>query len=194
MLLPNPIPALTDSEPEAPPAAPPPERAYLYTLDPSLPAPGHVIVSAGMGNVTRTGEERPSGAGEIIPTAGIEVGALPRLSFYVDTGAIFWSSGTRFVSPVTLQTGARILLTPPGETAVLLTLEPSYGLDFYGNNTALLSASFAWNVDRLRLAASGTMSHTFQGGAEPVDVEASVGATVRIPWDSAWGSKAWSRI
>jgi hypothetical protein len=177
----GPNPNLEDTAPVSVDEAPPAERPFLFTPDPSLAAPLHVIVSAGMGNVTRTGEERPVGAGDIIPTLGAELGVLPRLSFYVDTGAVFWSAGTRYVSPVTLQAGGRILLTNPHNASFLLTLQPSYGLDFYGNNTALLNVAFAWNTELVRVAASGTVSHTFQSDADPVDVEASLGAALTIP-------------
>jgi hypothetical protein len=172
------------------PAIPPPERPFVFTTDPSLPEPGHVIVSVGLGNVTKTGEERPAGPGStIIPTAGVEVGALSRLSAYLDTGIVFWA-GAPNTSPVTLDTGVRILLTSPTSQHFHLVLQPSYGLDYLGNSTALLNATFAYNYGILRTIVSATASHTFQSGADPVDVEATAGAVVKLPYGFLVGAEA----
>jgi hypothetical protein len=159
----------------------PAERGFLFTPDPSLPAPGHVIVSAGIGSVTRTGEERPVGASDAIPTTGAEIGILRRVSFAVDTGFVFWKPGSGNGSPVTVEAGPRILLTSPESQNVFLTLAPTYGLDFYGHSEILLSAAFAWTSGIFRLAASALVSHTFQSDADPLDVQASLGATVGLP-------------
>lgn len=177
----SPVSEASAAVPSATPVALPPERPFLFSTDPSLPEPGHVIVTAGIGNVTKTGEERPAGPGStVIPTAGVEVGALSRLSFYLDTGVVFWNNAPN-TSPVTLDTGARILLTSPTSEHVHLVLQPSYGLDYFGNSTLLLTATFAYNYGILRVIASATGSHTFQDGSDPVDVEASVGASVKLP-------------
>ncbi len=177
-----PTPELSSTAEVMGPVIPPAERPFLFTTDPSLPAPGHVIVSVGMGNITQnTGEERPIGSGSVLPTAGVEVGLLDRLSFFVDTGYVFWSSGTTNVSPVTLDVGAHILLTNPTSKEFHLALKASYGLDFYGNSTLLMNAALAWNSGILRVVASGLASHTFQSDADSVDVTATVGASVKLP-------------
>jgi hypothetical protein len=154
---------------------------FLFTDDPSIPAPGHVVVSAGVGSVTRTGEERPVGAGDAIPTTGAEIGILRRLSFAVDAGFVFWKPGSGNGSPVTVEAGPRILLTSPESRSLFFTLAPAYGLDFYGHSEILLNAAFAWTRGILRLAASATISHTFQDDADPLDVQASLGASVGLP-------------
>jgi hypothetical protein len=177
-----PTPEASASAPAAEPILPPPERPFLFATDPSLPAVGHVIVSAGLGNVTaNTGEERPVGSGALFPTVGAEVGIFSRLSLYVDAGYLFWQAGATNVSPVTLDAGAHILLTNPTSQNLRLALKTSYGLDFFGNSTLLINAAFAWDYSILRVIASGTASHTFQDGSDPVDVEASVGASVKVP-------------
>ena len=57
-------------------------RPYLFFTDPSLPAPLHVILGVGLGSLTHTGEDRPIGAGPLLPTFSAEVGLLSRLSLY----------------------------------------------------------------------------------------------------------------
>jgi hypothetical protein len=159
----------------------PPERTFLFTYDPSLPAQGHLVVSAGMGNVSRTGEERPVGAGEIMPAVGVEVGVVSRLSLYVDSAFTVWPQGTKGVSPFSVEAGPRILLTDPHSREFFVTLVPAWALDFWGNSALQLTAAFAWNYRILRVAASATASHTFQTGADPADVQATIGASVRLP-------------
>ena len=184
----QPTPEATATVTPAAPAIPPPERPFVFTTDPSLPEPGHVIVSAGLGNVTKTGEERPAGPGStLIPTAGVEVGAVSRLSFYLDTGFVFWA-GAANTSPVTLDTGVRILLTSPTSEHFHLILQPSYGLDYNGNSTALINATFAYNYGILRTIVSATASHTFQSDADPIDVEATVGAVVKVALSPSAGN------
>jgi hypothetical protein len=134
-----------------------------------------------MGNVTRTGEQRPVGAGEIMPTVGAEVGILSRLSFYAEATGSVWAPGTRNVSPLSVEAGPRILLTDPRSRSFFLTLIPAYSLDFYGNSTFVLTAAFAWSYRILRVAASATASHTFQPGADPADLQATAGASVQLP-------------
>jgi hypothetical protein len=184
----QPTPEVSANATPAGPAIPPPERPFVFTTDPSLPEPGHVIVSAGLGNVTKTGEERPSGPGStLIPTAGVEVGALSRMSVYLDTGFVFWA-GAANTSPVTLDTGVRVLLTNPTSQSFHLILQPSYGLDYNGNSTVLLNSTFAYNYSFFRAVASMTISHTFQSDADPFDLEATVGAVAKVSLGASAGN------
>jgi len=161
---------------------PAPDRPFLFVTDPSLPAPGHVIASLGMGNVSaNTGEERPVGSGAVFPTVGAEIGILSRVSVYADAGYIYWQPGATDVSPVTLDAGAHILLTNPSSRQLRLALKVSYGRDFFGNSTAQLNAAFSWDHELVRVIAAGTVSHTFQSGADSADVEGTVGALWKLP-------------
>ncbi|HUB09276.1 MAG TPA: hypothetical protein VMB50_19890 [Myxococcales bacterium] len=161
----------------------PPEREYLFTVDPSLPAAGHVVVTAGLGNVTRTGEERPVGAGQLVPTLGAEVGLWSRLALYVEGGAAFEQVGNPggLASPVVFEGGAHILLTDPASRVWRVSLRPSYTYDFDGSSTLNLTATGAWNYKAVRVAASVMGSHTFQGDADALDVQATLGATYALP-------------
>src|SRR5580658_10102766 len=92
-----------------------PERGFLFVVEPSVPDPLHAVVSVGMGNVARTGEERPVGSGPVFPTLGAEVGLLPRLSVYAEGGAVVIQSGNpgQLASPFILDAGFHVLLTDP---------------------------------------------------------------------------------
>jgi hypothetical protein len=177
----QPMPFATAEVPGVPPAANPPERPFLFNVDPSLPAPGDVLVTAGMGNVTRTGEERPIGAGQLIPTLGAEVGLLSRLSVYADGGVAFAAPGASLPSPVTLEAGAHVLLTDPASRNLRFAIQASYGFDFTGASSLKFNATLAWNYRILRVIASVTGSHTFQPDADPIDLAASLGASVQLP-------------
>jgi|HubBroStandDraft_1064217.scaffolds.fasta_scaffold00577_15 hypothetical protein len=188
--------ALADSYPTPPESAlaPPvsgaaeaqpnsPERGFLFAVEPSLPDPGHAVISAGMGNVTRTGEERPVGSGVAFPTLGGEVGVLSRLSFYAEGGAVVIQSGNpgKLSSPFIVDTGAHILLTDPTSRMWRLSLRPSYSYDVTGASTGNLTATLAWDYKWFRAITSFMASHTFQAGADPVDLQATLGVTYALP-------------
>jgi hypothetical protein len=188
-----PAPGLADEQitPEAAAQAPavapelnPPERGFLFTVDPTLPAPGHVVATAGMGNVTRTGEERPVGAGQVVPTLGAEVGILPRLSLYAEGGAAFVQAGNpgQLSSPFIFEGGAHVLLTDPSSRMWQVSLRPSYGYDFTGASTLNFMATGGVRYGGFRAVASLLGSHTFQTGSDPVDIQATVGATYALPY------------
>jgi hypothetical protein len=166
----------------------PPERGLLFAVEPTVPDPGHVIVGWGMGNVSRTGEERPVGAGTAFPTLGGEVGILPRLSAYAEGGVVVIQSGSTFytdqgnVSPFILDTGFHILLTEPDSRMWRLSIRPSYSYDVDGSSTGNLTATLGWYYKDLRVVASYMGSHTFQQGSDPVDMQATLGATYALPY------------
>jgi hypothetical protein len=156
-------------------------RPFLFTLDPSLPDPGHVALSAGMGNVTKSGEQRPIGAGQVVPTIGAEVGILSHLSVFLDEGTAFSSADSSLPSPVTVEIGAHILLTDPTSRHFHLALKASYSRDFQAASAANLDAALAYNTGILRVVASLTGSHTFAPGADALDFGGTLGATVGLP-------------
>jgi len=199
-------PALADDAPEAnaPPAPPPatsapaepvndtpisdtrsnaPERGFLFAVEPSVPDPLHAVVSAGMGNVTRTGEERPVGSGPVFPTLGAEVGLLPRLSVYAEGGAVVIQSGNpgQLASPFILDAGVHVLLTNPTSRMWRLSLRPSYSYDVTSASTLNLTATLGWYYENIRIVSSFEGSHTFQAGSDPIDLQATLGATYALP-------------
>jgi hypothetical protein len=170
--------------PSVPPApSNPPERGFLFAVEPGLPAAGHALVSLGMGNVSRTGEERPVGAGQAFPTLGGEVGLLPRLSLYAEGGVVLIESGNPggLASPFLLDTGAHILLTDPESRMWRVSLRPSYSYDVTGASTGNLTATVGWYYRGFRVVSSVMGSHTFQTGSDPIDIQATLGATYALP-------------
>jgi hypothetical protein len=160
------------------------ERPFLFTVDPSLPAPFHAVLTAGMGNVTKTGEERPVGAGQIVPTLGVEYGLLSRLSLYAEGGVAFVQAGNpgQLSSPVIFEGGAHILLTDPSSRTWRVSLRPEYFYDFDGSSTLSLTATGAWYYRKVRVVASFQASHTFQTDADGVDLQATLGALYELPY------------
>ncbi len=161
----------------------PPERGFLFAVEPSVPDPGHAVVSLGIGNVSRTGEERPVGAGQAFPTLGGEVGIFSRVSLYAEGGAVFIEPGNPggLASPFILDAGVHILLTDPDSRMWRLSLRPSYSYDVTGASTGNLTATLAWHYKGLRVVTSFMGSHTFQTGSDAVDLQATLGATYALP-------------
>jgi hypothetical protein len=160
-----------------------PERGLLFAVEPMLPEAGHAVVGLGMGNVTRSGEERPVGSGQVFPTLGAEVGLLSRLSLYAEGGVVLIQSGNpgQLASPLILDAGAHILLTSPTSRTWRLSLRPSYSYDVTGASTANLTATLGWYYQQVRVVSSFMGSHTFQSGADTVDLQATLGATYSLP-------------
>jgi hypothetical protein len=156
-----------------------PERGFLFAVEPSVPDPLHAVISAGMGNVTRTGEERPVGSGPVFPTLVAEVGLLPRLSVYAEGGAVVIQSGNpgQLASPFILDAGVHVLLTDPTSRMWQLSLRPSYSYDVTGASTLNLTATLGWYYENIRIVSSFEGSHTFQADADAIDLQATFGAT-----------------
>ncbi len=168
-------------------AVPAPERPFLFMTDPSLPAPGHVLFSGGLGTATRGGETRLLGQGPLVPTAGAEVGLLPRLSLYAQ-GDLALAS--QLASPVGAEVGAHVLLTDPADRAFRLALQAGLGRDLSSATLAAADLTFAWERGPLELAASLAASRDFQAGADPVDLSAAAGGSVRLPAGFRVGAEA----
>jgi len=161
-------------------AAPnPPESPFLFMLDPSLPAPGQTTITVGVGNVTRSAEVRPIGAGPIVPTIGTEIGLLPRLSLLAETA--FEPSPADPGSPVSVAVGLHVLVTDPTSRAFRIALQLGYGRDLLGASTTRLAATFAWRREILEIAAALVATHTFRDAADALDLGATLAANLRLP-------------
>lgn len=160
-----------------------PERGLLFAVEPSVPDPLHGLVSVGMGNVARTGEERPVGSGPVFPTLGAEVGLLSRLSVYADGGAVVIQSGNpgQLASPFILDTGFHVLLTDPTSRMWRLSLRPSYSYDVTAASTLNLTATLGWYYENVRIVSSFQGSHTLQPGADAIDLQTTLGASYSLP-------------
>jgi hypothetical protein len=160
-----------------------PERGFLFAVEPSVPDALHGVVSVGMGNVARTGEERPVGSGPVFPTLGAEVGLRSRLSVYADGGAVVIQSGNpgQLASPFILDAGFHVLLTDPASRMWRLSLRPSYSYDVTGASTLNLTATLGWYYENVRIVSSFQGSHTLQPGADAIDLQTTLGASYSLP-------------
>jgi hypothetical protein len=178
---PEPTPeALAHVSPEDARALPPPERPFLFALDPSLPRQGEVLLSGGLGNVTRTVEVGPAGTGALLPTASAELGLFSRLSLFAEAGAAFATAGTS-TDPYAVQAGAHVLFTDPASRGLRVAALATVGRDLSSSTLARFTLTGSYDFRALRLAAAGTLSHDFRAGADGVDLSGSLAATVALP-------------
>jgi hypothetical protein len=168
----------------------PAQRPFLFEVDPSLPGRGEVLLSAGLGNVTRSGEQRPIGAGQLVPTLGAEVGLFSHASVYAEGGAAFAQEGATLGSPVSLQVGAHVLLTDPASRHFKLALQAAYGRDFSAASSVSLGVTGAYEWSRLRAAATFTASRTLSSDADKIDLGGALGLTVGLPAGFRVGAEA----
>ena len=151
---------------------------FLYMRDPSIPAPGQVAVTLGVGNVTRSGEERPAGAGPIVPTLGAEIGIVGRLSLFTDVG--LESAPGVEASPLTADAGLHLIVSDPDARDLRLAVEASIGREL-GASVTRVAATVAWRRDLVLVAASLVLSHSFQPGADALDLGGTFAATLALP-------------
>jgi hypothetical protein len=156
-------------------------RPFLFMTDPSLPAPGHFIGSAGLGSVTRTGELRPDGAGSLLPTLGMEAGLLPWMSLYAEGEFAYASADGSPTTNAGFEVGAHILLTSPASRTVRVALQTSVGRDLSAATKVLINATATWDIQKLRLAGSLQGAHDFQGGADGVDLTGMAALSYELP-------------
>jgi len=164
-------------------------RPFLFLVDPSLPAPGHFIASAGLGSVTRTGEVRPDGAGALLPTISLEAGVLAWLSLYAEGEFAFDSASGAPQNNAGFEAGAHVLLTNPSSRAVRVALQAGIGRDLSSATRVLLNATASWDIQRLRLAASLQGAHDFHGAADNIDVTAVAAASYQLPFNFRVGGE-----
>jgi hypothetical protein len=162
-------------------------RPYLFFTDPSLPAPLHVIVGVGLGSMTATGEERPAGAGPLIPTFNAEVGLLSRLSVFVGGEIAYNAPGETTQANLAFEAGAHILLTDPRSHDFRVALQAGMGSDLSGQFNMAITAAAAWDIQRLRLAASLSGTHDFVEDADALDVNGVLAVSYLLPLDLRLG-------
>jgi hypothetical protein len=203
LLVPEPVPRdKVQRNPED--ASNPADRGFLYAYEPSLPKQWQVLVLAGLGNVTRTGEERPVGGGTVVPQFGAELGLLSRLSVYAEAGIVDIQKSSScnaqnqscLQSPLILDTGVQVLLTNPTSRMWRVTVRPSYSYDVTEASTLNFTVTAGFYLapgsrwKDLRVVASFMGSHTLQTGSDPVDLQATLGATYGLPLGFKIGAEA----
>ena len=163
------------------------DRPYLFFTDPSLPAPLHVILGVGLGSLTHTGEDRPIGAGPLLPTFSAEVGLLSRLSLYAQGELAYNQPGQAADANFGVIAGAHILLTDPRSRDVRVALQAAAGSDFSGQFNLQLNVAAAWDIAHLRLAGSLTGLHYFSDDSDALDVNGTLAVSYLLPLDFRLG-------
>jgi hypothetical protein len=162
-------------------------RPDLFMTDPSLPAPLHVIAGVGLGSLTHTGEERPVGAGPLLPTFNAEVGLLSRLSLYAQGELAYNQPGQAADTNFGIAVGAHVLLTDPRARDFRVALQAAAGSDFSGQFNMQLNVAAAWEIQRLRLAGSVTGLRYFSAVSDGLDVNGTLSASYQLPMDFRLG-------
>lgn len=161
-------------------------RPWLYTADPTAPAPKQVIalLSVGYAQINR-GAARPfaadvAHAGAVF-SAGGEVGLLRHLSLHAE--GLLAGGGERSepeASP--LSAGAMLGASAfplGGRGPVDIAISAGYLRELGSSNGLWFRGAIAGNLGRFRLSASALGEHVFEQGRDGVDVLMTAGASVR---------------
>jgi len=154
--------------------------AGVAAADPTLDAPAEAAFpSAPVANEAPVTGALAPGSRSNPPERGLLFAVEPTVP---DPGhaVVAWGMGN--VSPFILDTGLHILLTNPDSRMWRLSLRPSYSYDVDGSSTANLTATLGWYYKQVRVVASFMGSHTFEDGSDPVDLQATLGATYALPY------------
>jgi len=180
--------------PMAPPSADTPEptdkespwdkapRPWLYTADPTIPPPGHVITSLSVGYAqTNRGAARPfaadlAHAGAVFSGA-VDVGLSRYLGAHAE-GLLAGQVGTG--NP--LAAGAMLGLSAyplGGRGPVDIAISAGYLRELGGANGVWFRGAIAGDVGRLRLTATALGEHVFESQRDGIDVLFTAGASVK---------------
>jgi len=156
-------------------------RPWLYNDDPTIPAPLHVVASLtntysgndrSVSRAFASADDGPGGKASASAQLGLArmlaidvTGVVGGFGAGVGGGLI---AGARFAPFDGAKHGFRLAIA----TGYLMDLDQASG--FYGRVTA------TYDVGRLRLAAMAHGEHMFRDGSDPIDLFATVGASVRV--------------
>lgn len=185
-LPPPPLNAPASADTSEQPAKPSPwvktPRPWLYSADPTAPAPGHVLAGLSVGYAqTNRGTARPfaadvAHAGAVFSANG-EVGILRHLSAQVE-GLLAGQAGTS--SPV--GAGAMVGLNAfplGGRGPVDVSVSAGYLRELGGANGVWFRGSAAVNAGRFRFTANALGEHIFDVTRDGVDILLTAAASVK---------------
>lgn len=157
-------------------------RPWLYSADPTTPAPGHVIAGLSVGYAqTNRGAARPfaadvAHAGAVF-TAGGEVGILRQLSVTAE-GYLAGQAGTG--SPI--GTGAMLGVNAfplGGRGPVDVSVSAGYLRELGGTNGIWFRGAVAANAGRFRFSANALGEHVFDVTRDGVDILLTAAVSVK---------------
>ena len=157
-------------------------RPWLYSTDPTTPAPGHVLASLSVGYAqTNRGAARPfaadvAHAGAVF-TAGGDVGILRQLSVTAE-GYLAGQAGTG--SPI--GTGAMLGVNAfplGGRGPVDVSVSAGYLRELGGTNGIWFRGAVAINAGRFRFSANALGEHVFDVTRDGVDILLTAAASVK---------------
>ena len=187
---PPPAPTLTVPQPADTAETPEPKtipwvktpRPWLYSADPTAPAPGRVLASLSVGYAqTNRGAARPfaadvAHAGAVF-SAGGEVGILRHLSVQAE-GILAGQAGTG--SPIGAGAMLGVNAFPlGGRGPVDVSVSAGYLRELGGANGVWFRGAIAGNVGRFRFSANALGEHVFDVTRDGVDILLSAAASVK---------------
>lgn len=157
-------------------------RPWLYSSDPTAPAPGHVLAALSVGYAqTNRGTARPfaadvAHAGAVF-SAGGEIGILRHLSLSAE-GLLAGQSGTS--SPISGGAMLGVNAFPlGGRGPVDVSISAGYLRELGGANGVWFRGAIAGDIGRVRLSANALGEHVFDVTRDGVDVLLTAGANVK---------------
>jgi len=157
-------------------------RPWLYSADPTAPAPGRVLANLSVGYAqTNRGAARPfaadvAHAGAVF-SAGGEVGVLRQLSIHAE-GILAGQAGTG--SPIGAGAMVGVNAFPlGGRGPVDVSISAGYLRELGGANGVWFRGAIAGNVGRFRFSANALGEHVFDVTRDGVDILLSAAASVK---------------
>lgn len=157
-------------------------RPWLYSSDPTAPAPGRVLASLSVGYAqTNRGAARPfaadvAHAGAVF-SAGGEVGVLRQLSIQAE-GLLAGQAGTG--SPIGAGAMLGVNAFPlGGRGPVDISISAGYLRELGGANGIWFRGGIAGNVGRFRFSANALGEHVFDVTRDGVDILLTAAASVK---------------
>ena len=167
------------------------QRPWLYNDDPTIPAPMHVVAGLGdtySGNdrsVSRAFASADDGPGAKL-SASAQVGLARMLALDV-TGVVgLWGSSEAAPTQIHggvgggLMAGARFAPFDGAKHGFRLAIATGYLLDLDQSSGMYARVMASYDIGRMRFAAMVHGEHVFRDGSDPIDLFATVGASVRV--------------
>jgi hypothetical protein len=159
------------------------EQPFLYLVDPHGPAARQVVAGYALAFSSSPGAIRPIpghfDAEGVVHALSLTVGVVSRLQLYIST-MIAQPVGQSEVGSVALQTGARVLLTPPAWQRFRLMGDVALLREFGTDLGVISELTASYDIGRVRLATAVHGEHIFAPGRDALDLYAVAGISVRV--------------
>jgi hypothetical protein len=159
------------------------DQPFLYLTDPHDLAARQARAGYALAFSSSAGAIRPIpghfDAEGVVHSLSLDAGLTSRWGLF-GSAMIAQAIGHTEVGSVAVQAGARVLLTNPRNPHFSLALRGGLLLEFSNDLGAVGELTAAYDLGRLRLAASLHAEHIFASRRDPIDVYAVAGASVRV--------------